>query len=381
MAYNPLSMQKHSLSWLMIVIPVLMAFDPGPSRTKVIIAYAGGFRGLMQVDSIRAEKITHLNYAFVDIRDNRAWLHREATDTVNLQNLQKLKQKNPALKIILSIGGWAWSHNFSDAALSDTSRYAFAQSAAALVQRFNADGIDIDWEYPGLAGAGNIYREADKENFTLMLKALREQLDTVSIALGRPILLTIAAGSGMYFLNHTEMGKAQQYLDYVNLMTYDFRTEEDSVSGHHTNLYASRKQYPASSAASVKDFIDAGVPADKIVVGIAFYGRGWKLKDLKHRGLFQPVQYDMRGGGYTRLKDSVINHNGYKSYWDRKAKAPWLFSKKDSVFISYDSERSVRQKCRYVRREKLAGVMFWEYFSDSKGYLLDVIDRQLLPGL
>lgn len=350
------------------------AFKPGEPNSKVIIAYAGGFRGLMQVDSIRAEKITHLNYAFVDVRDNRAWLHNEATDTINLKNLQRLKQRNPALKIILSIGGWEWSRNFSDAALTDTSRITFAKSAAALVNRFNADGIDIDWEYPGLAGAGNIFRAADKENFTLLLQALRHELDSSAVFLGKPMLLTIAAGSGTYFLDHTEMQKVQQYLDYINLMTYDFSTEEDSVSGHHTNLFSSKNKNMQSSAVAVQNFMQAGVPANKIVVGIAFYGRGWKLKSLKHKGLFQPVLNETRSGGYTRLKDSIINQNGYKTYWDRKAKAPYLFNRKDSIFISYDNERSVKEKCNYVKQQQLAGVMFWEYFSDPKCYLLNVID-------
>ena len=96
---------------------------------KVIIGYVGGFRGLINTDLIQAKKLTHINYAFVDIRNNRAWLHREATDTINFRHLNLLKKQNPTLKILISIGGWTWSGKFSDAVLSDTSRQGFAASA------------------------------------------------------------------------------------------------------------------------------------------------------------------------------------------------------------------------------------------------------------
>jgi chitinase len=90
-------------------------------KKPVVIAYVGGFRGLINTDSIDIYRLSHINYAFVDVKDNRAWLHFEATDTVNLRRLSELKMKNTALKILISIGGWSWSKNFSDAVLSDTS--------------------------------------------------------------------------------------------------------------------------------------------------------------------------------------------------------------------------------------------------------------------
>jgi chitinase len=205
-------MRNHSIFLLLLTI-IITSFNNRlksvPPKNKVVIAYAGGYRGLMNMDSIQAEKITHINYAFVDIKNNRAFLHLEATDTVNLKNLKKLKEKNPSLKLIISIGGWSWSGNFSDAALSDTSRRAFASSAVAIVKRFDFDGIDIDWEYPGQIGAGNIFRPEDKENFTGMLKELRTSLDSLATSTGKPKLLTIAAGADTSFLSHTEMNLAQ----------------------------------------------------------------------------------------------------------------------------------------------------------------------------
>lgn len=355
----------------------VIARKPFSKKGKVIIAYAGGFRGLMNVDSIKAEKLTHINYAFVDVKDNRAFLRKEATDTINLINLKKLKEKNPLLKILISIGGWSWSKNFSDAVLSDSSRLGFASSAADLVKRFDLDGVDIDWEYPGQIGDGNIYRPEDKENFTLMLRELKNSLNTFTTSSGDHHLLTIAAGADSSFLSHTNMKEAQKYLDYINLMTYDFKDEGDPVAGHHTNLYAGGNGHDMYTELSVRNYIAAGVPANKIVVGAAFYGRGWKLKTIQSKGLYEAARGNIRAGGYTYIKDSVIGQRGYTRYWDDKAKAPYLFNEQDSIFISYDDEESVTEKCRFVQKNQLAGVMFWEYFDDPKCYLLDAIDKQL----
>ncbi len=355
-----------------------MAFTPAapPGKKPVVIAYVGGYRGLItNPASIMVEKLTHINYAFVDIKNGQAWLTNEATDTVNFRELNALKHRNPALKILISIGGWAWSENFSDAVLTEAGRRLFAATAVDIVRKHRLDGVDIDWEYPGVPGEdGNVYRPEDKQNYTLMFKALRASLDTLARETGRPYLLTTAVGGGRYFTAHTEMDKAQQYLDYVNIMTYDYKTNPTGIAGHHTNLYGSTKDTAEPSAhRSVRIYLEAGVPAEKLVMGAAFYGRGWTLNDGGNRGLNRQALKGARGGGYTRLKDSLINQQGYKRHWDRKAKAPYLWHPGNNVFISFDDERSVRAKCRYITKHGLAGVMFWEYSSDSKGYLLDAI--------
>ncbi len=364
-------------SFFIFLFIIISSFSGKAPKNKVIIAYAGGYRGLVNMDSIKAEKITHINYAFVDIRDNRAWLHNEASDTVNLKNLKKLKLRNPSLKLLISIGGWSWSGNFSDAGLSDSSRKSFAASAVAIVKRFELDGIDIDWEYPGLVGAGNIYRPEDKENFTAMLQSLKNSLDTLATETGKSKLLTIAAGADTSFLSHTDMRSAQKYLDYINLMTYDFKDEGDPVSGHHTNLFPNEKKVESSTDLSVKNYIKAGVPANKIVVGCAFYGRGWKLKSVSNNGLFEAAGANIHVGGYTRLKDTIMRDTAFTRYWDKSARAPYLFNARDSVFITYDDEESIKEKCKYVKKNKLAGAMFWEYFEDPKGYLLDAMYEEL----
>ncbi|PWS29183.1 chitinase [Pedobacter yonginense] len=362
--------------WLSVIALVAFRAENLP-KTKVVIGYVGGYRGLVDVSKIAAQKLTHINYAFVNVKNNRAFLNREATDTLNLQNLNKLKAVNPNLKILISIGGWAWSENFSDAALSDTSRKAFAQSAVAIIERYNLDGIDIDWEYPAIAGEeGNVYRPEDQQNFTLLLKDLREELNRLEANQKSKKLLTVAVGGFVNFIRHTEMAQAQQYLDFVNLMTYDFYNGD--FAGHHTNLYNS-KSHPAENDAdkTFKAFVAAGVPAHKLVMGIAFYSRAFTLKGNSIKGLGDSVISSRYGKGYTFIKDSLINQKGFEAYYDKEAKASYIFNQTTREYMTYDDEKSVQEKCEYVNKNKMGGVMFWEYDADLNSYLLNQINKTL----
>jgi len=198
---------------------------------------------------------------------------------------------------------------------------------------------------------------------------MRLELDTLQQLTGKMFLLTTAVGGFNRFIENTEMGNAQQYLDYVNLMTYDFGG--NGKAAHHTNLYPSTNDENENAAhRAVQDYIAAGVPAEKLVMGMAFYGRGSILSSAEKPILGQQAVSRIRGGGYTFIKDTLMHQKGFVEYWDKKAKAPYLFNDSTLQFISYDNERSVKYKCKYVKKHKLGGVMFWEYSSDVKGYLL-----------
>ncbi len=350
-------------------------------KKHVIIGYVGGYRGLIDTSMVNAKKLTHINYAFVNVKDNRAWLTNIKTDTTNFKNLLKLKTVNPELKVLISIGGWAWSKNFSDAVLTDTGRNAFAASAVDIVRKYNLDGVDIDWEYPDNIGDGNVFRAADKQDYTLMFKALRKELDKLEGETDRKMFLTAAVGGFKRFTLHTEMDKVAKYLNYVNLMTYDYFQDSLGVAVHHTNLYASKKYNPAFDSAdkAVTDFIAAGVPAKKLVMGVAFYGHSSRVKDTIANGLGIKTDGKMRGGGYTFIKDSLVNNatKGFKYYRDIDAAAPYLFNPDTKQFITYDDEWSIKNKCDYVLKKGMAGVMFWEYSEDRKEYLLNEINKDL----
>jgi len=364
----------YSIPFLFCAVALVIPSYFKKKTRPVIIGYVGGFRGLIATDSVDVWRLSHINYAFVDIRDNRAWLHNEATDTTNLRKLSELKKINPDLKILISIGGWSWSKNFSDAVLTDTSTQNFASSAVSIVSKYNLDGIDIDWEYPGMIGDSNVYRPEDKGHYTILFKDLRQGLDSLADITRMKYYVTTAVGGSQQYIHHTEIDKVQQYTDYINVMSYDYASGSDPISSHHTNLYVSSNDSNQYSAhRSIQAFIAAGVPPDKIVIGIAFYGKGWQMQSTENNGLYSKAQRPARGGGFTYLKDSLVNKNGYRQYWDAKAKAPYLFNAEKKIFISYDDERSVKEKCKYVRRHHLAGAMFWEYNSDKKEYLLKII--------
>lgn len=347
--------------------PVLAQSTPKP---YVIIGYVTG-NGWTK-DQIEAQKLTHINYAFgvPDQQGNIAPLSKK--DVENLAALTSLKATNKDLKVLLSIGGWGGCKYFSDAALTDVARRKFTRSAVDILKKHRLDGIDIDWEYPAQVGAGNIFRPEDKQNFTLFLKALRDGLDTQGKLDKRTgtnhYLLTAATGGDTAFVSHTELGKAQAYLDYVNIMTYDLYHGNDKVTGHHSPLTQSAKGDHSrnSSVDAVDGHIRAGVPASKIVLGLPFYGRGWADTRDQDNGLFQPATGKHSFISYDELADKFINKNGFTRYWDADAKAPYLWNPTSHTFISYADPESFTYKIEYVKSKKLAGVMFWEYIYDLK---------------
>ena len=343
----------------------------------IITAYVAGWHN-WTTDQIDAEKLSHINYAFADIKDGKINSYLD-NDDYQYTMLDSLRRINPDLKILVSVGGWSRSTYFSDAALTEESRKIFAESALDFIERYGLDGIDLDWEYPGSPGAGNVFRAVDRENFTLMLEELRIQLDEQTAADGRednPYLLTIATGASQGFLQNTEMHKAHQYLDYVLLMTYDYHTGGSPVAGHHANLFRSQSLHYTRGSAdqSVQWFLDAGIPSEKLVLGVAFYGRYWTGVRATENGLYQFAPGSDRGAaGFDRLREEYINKNGYTRYWDAEAKAPWLWNPDTATFWSYDDEESVQHKTDYIKARGLGGAMFWEYSQNLNGELLETL--------
>jgi chitinase len=345
-----------------------------------IVGYVAGWRET-DIENIDATKLTHINYAFANVVENKAVLQMPY-DASNLYRLNKLKEVNPDLKILVSVGGWSWSGNFSDAALTPESRSQFVESIADLIREHSLDGIDLDWEYPGQIGAGNTYRAEDRENFTLLLETVRKQLEIMSDAEGREnrnrYQLTIATGANEAYQQNTEMGKAQRYLDFINIMTYDFHGSWTPTTGHHANLFPSEDMSEMSAARAVELQVDAGVPKEKLVLGVPFYAKGWSGVDPENNGLFQQYTTDIPNISYSELAEHFIDRDGFIRYWDDNAKAPYLWNEEKAIFYTYDDEESLRNKSHYIRSEGLAGVMYWEHSHDTTESLLDVLVEELL---
>jgi chitinase len=349
----------------------------GGSR-PAIIGYLFPQSTLLDPARIAADKLTHINYAFANIRDGRV-VEGFARDAENFRVLAALRRAHPHLRVLVSVGGWTWSGGFSDAALTADSRRRFVDSAVDFVRRHDLDGFDVDWEYPGLRGNGNTHRPEDKANFTALMAELRAALDADGAVRKRPLLLTFAAGAFPAFIEHTEMDKVQASVDFVNLMTYDFRVASvDKVAGHHANLFdhpADEKQRSGDRA--VRDFMAAGVPARKLVLGVPFYGRGWtdvtRPADatVSSTGLYQPGKaLTGQSLNYGRLSSELVGQRGFVRVWDARAQQPYLWNGESRTLIAYDDPESLRVKSRYIREKGLGGAMFWEYGNDPSGALL-----------
>ena len=348
--------------------------DPPP----LVVGYVFPQNGELDASRIDARAMDRVNYAFAVLRHGRIALGTP-DDAGQLRQLTALRRENPSLAVLVSVGGWLGSGQFSDMAATAESRAVFLESVMQFLKAYDLDGVDVDWEYPGLPGAGNRFRVEDKQNFTLLLGGLRERFDQEKRATGRRLWLTIAAGASDDYVSHTELSRVQDLVDSVNLMSYDFyEAGSDPITGNHAPLYTDPEDPKKDSTdLEVRAFGSAGVSPQKIVLGVPFYARLWGRVPNRHHGLFQPgkpipnsyqpysaIAGTMRAGGYTR-------------YWDAASQVPYLYNADKEIFVSYEDPESLALKCKYVLSHHLGGVMFWSYMNDPGGQLLGVMDRSL----
>ena len=370
---------RYLLFALFVASPALCAV-PSSMPSKDVVAYVFPQNNALQPGDIEAKSLTRINYAFANIEKGRI-VTGFANDKQNYAFLSSLKQQNPSLTVLVSVGGWLWSTNFSDVSLTPQSRTVFIQSVMEFLHQYELDGLDIDLEYPGMIGSGHPFRPEDKQNFTALVKELHTRFAAETAKTHKKLYLTIAAGSSDDFIAHTEMDKVQRYLDTVNLMAYDYyEPGSDAISGHHAPLYANPADpKKASTDASVQAFEKAGVPAAKILLGMPFYGHVWGQVADQNHGLYQtgkpvPNAY----ASFQAITASMLNQ-GYTRYWDAAASVPYLYSPEKQIFVSYEDPQSIAAKCSYVLTHKLGGVMFWDYESDPSGTLLHAINESIHP--
>lgn len=344
-----------------------------------LVGYVGG-----NPNEVEATKLTHINYAFANLTPQGEIIEGHPSDSANLAALVALKAQNPHLKILVSVGGWSWSDYFSDAALTPDSRTRFVNSAVNFLRKHQLDGIDLDWEYPGQRGEGNVFRPEDKHNFTVLLRMLRERLDGLAQLEGRDstdrYLLTIATQASPVYFEHTEMDIAHHFLDFINVMSYDYSGAWSEKTAHHTNLFSSSID-PSftknNTAKAIEEHIEAGIPPEKLVVGVAFYGRAFGGVHPKKNGLHQPFDRALPSLKFDSLHRELIDQHGFARFWDEQARAPYLWNETDSIFISYDDEASLELKAKYVKDMGLGGIMFWRYDQDHQGLLLNTLYETL----
>lgn len=345
-------------------------------------------------DELPVEKLTHIIYSFTHVIEGEMRFRNPEEAKPKLEALVRQKERNPDLKVMIACGGWG-ADGFSDMALTEASRSRFIESAAAFIEDYQLDGMDMDWEYPGISGAGTKAREEDTQNFTALMKGLREMLDRFDT----PKLLTFASAGWKRYYDHIELNEVMKYADYTNVMTYDQVSGVSKYTGHHTplgevmsedingtpfhayldSLYragSSKDPHPRSTEKIVDFLIEEGVDPKQIVIGGAFYGRVWKGVPPDNNGLYQ-----LSGGihigwiAYHQIREKYESDSQFQRYWDEQAKAPFMYNATDSLMVSYDDTVSVRYKTEYAKEKGLGGIMFWELGNDTKekGSLLDAI--------
>ncbi|AWZ09228.1 MULTISPECIES: glycoside hydrolase family 18 protein [unclassified Streptomyces] len=374
-----------------------------------------------------ASKLTHINYAFGNISadgkcftgsipgEADAWADyvrpldaENSVDGVaddweqpvagNFNQLRELKAKHPGLKVLLSLGGWSWSTHFSDAALTPASRKALVSSCIDLYIKGNLpqdgtrggagsaagifDGIDLDWEWPGSAGdSDTTYRPEDKKNFTALVGEFRTQLDAYAKSQKRKAKYELTAfvpTAPAKIDAGFDVRRIMRDLDFVTLQGYDFHVSGEKTTAQQSALYA-RNDF------SVDGTVDAwkrrGAPADKLVMGMPFYGQGWTGVSGGGDGMGQPATAPAPAtwaAGYEDYKalKKLADSGTYKLYRDRRAGSAWLFD--GTTLWTYDDPQVLRTKTRYIREQGLGGAMFWSLDADTAdGELMTAIDQGL----
>jgi chitinase len=356
---------------LIFILPVLCEISLCRNEKQDRFAVIAYFHGdTAQLNKYPLQKLTHICYSFLHLSDNRLAVNN-SKDSINILYLTSLKKKYPELRILLSLGGWGGCKTCSEVFSTDSGRSEFAKSTLEILRRYNADGLDLDWEYPSVEGyPGHRYSPYDRHNFTLLVQKLRQ-------ILGNGYDLTFAAGATTVCLSQSiEWMEVLPYVNRIHLMTYDFTNGFSKVTGHHTPLYSTPDEHESTDNA-IRFLDSVGVPNSAIVLGLAFYARVWSNVEDNNNGLYQPGTF-LRYLGFKEF-DAYFSKNGiFSYYWDSTAQAPFRYSITNHIFATFDNQRSVALKTRYAFEHHLGGIMFWELTEDiSDNGLLDTIDQEL----
>jgi chitinase len=343
------------------------SFGQQQTNYKVIAYYTGNGEMIRQYP---VDKLTHIILSFLSIQ-NDSLTFRDDRQRLTLQQLVEMKKEYPKLKIMVSIGGWGGCAPCSDLFASPERSSTFAKTTAELFKKYNIDGLDLDWEYPVIEGyPGHKYNGADKDNFTELIKLLRKEM-------GNSYLLTFAAGGFTDYLEKSiDWDAVMPLVDFVNLMTYDLVNGYSTVTGHHTPLadYLPDQQ---STQKCVNWLLNKKVLADKLIIGAAFYARIWEHVADSNHGLYAKGKF-LKAVSFKDFAAYFNSSSGFKYYWDRKAKAPYQYNRQKKLFATFDDERSIAEKIKFINEKKLGGVMFWELTEDKiSGGLVDAIGKGL----
>jgi len=424
--------------------------SPPPQSVRAVFfanwdRYARGYL----VDQIPADRLNVIDYAFATVTADGqcaltdAWSDYQAptwsgTDSVNgvaddpsnlnqhlfgnFNQLLELKALHPDLRVEMSIGGWTGSKYFSDAAATAASRQAFVASCIDLIIKGNLpapagewptqaggpgsaaglfDGINIDWEYPGIdPGNGADHSPADVANATALLQEFRHQLDVAGAAAGKHYTLTVdIPGGNVHSTGSWQLPQVTRIVDWVDMMAFDYHGSWDALTDFNSPfgldplepaVGGGAIQWTWNTAGSALYFLLNGVTPSKLVVGIPFYGKEYVGVGPTNHGLYQahgpapandsPTYHDLVDTGLadanltpigpTAVTSAGVGVNGFTRYLDPLAGAPWLYNPtlNGGTFISYVDPAAVRARIALVNALGLRGAFAWEVSNDDNAH-------------
>lgn len=292
---------------------------------RLVVAYVGAGSDVMPDMRL----MTHIDYAFGHVNETFNGIRISRPE-----RLEAIVAAKGDVKVCLSIGGWG-SGRFSEMASTEAGRKAFALDCARVIRQYNLDGIDLDWEYPTSSAAGISSSPEDTENFTLLMKEIRS-------AIGPDMLLTLASAASAKFIDFEAI---LPVIDWVNVMSYDM--------GRPPRHNAALRRSPNAGftmEGALERHLAAGIPKEKIVMGMPFYGHG-NRKDYPD---------------YVDYKDQKPPKEGLHEVWDDVAKIPYYADADGRMVLGFDNVRSIRAKCEFILSRGVLGGMYWEYSCDNE---------------
>jgi chitinase len=356
-----------------------------PLRTIVYYVNWAIYARAHNPQDLPLEKLTHVLYAFANVRPESGTVYltdpwsdtdkHYPSDSWNdvgtnvygcVKQLFLLKKRKRSLKVLLSIGGWTYSSNFAGPAATEGGRREFASSAVSLVEDLGFDGLDVDWEYP--------QNSTEAENYVLLLEETRRALDSAAAKRGSGcrFQLSTACPAGAQHFQKLKVRDMDRYLDFWNLMGYDYAGGWDSKAGHQSNLFPSLK-HPETTPFSTEAAVDfytkgGGVHPSKIVLGMPLYGRAFIDTDGPGHGFAGVGEGSWENGiwDYKALpKEGAVDHHDCAG--QGACGASWNYCPQTRTMVTYDTPRMVEQKAGYVRGKGLGGGMWWESSGDKEG--------------
>lgn len=371
---------RSSILWGVLLAGLVARSASAADAPQIAAYYDGG----MAVSAIPAARINDLIYAFGEPQDTGVCAPPTAAQAATFAALRRLRRQHPGLRLIVSIGGWDAAPQYSDIALTARSRARFAGSCVRLfLAQQGFDGLDLDWEFP-VHGGMNRSRAQDRADATALVRELRQRLDALGRAKSRHYLLTVATPAGTWqqggaysVADSYDLAAIVTEVDWLNVMTYDMNTVFSPYSGFNAPLDADprdptpqRQRSRDNLRGAVRYYESQGVPPRKIMLGVAFYGRGFSGVSAANAGQYSKYTGVLAETPWKTIESRFLTDPDWVRHWSASAQAPWLYNGKQHVFFTYDDAASLAIKADFARREHLRGVMIWVLGEDDPGNCL-----------